>query len=56
MILKEAVGFFKQHAAEALVLGCTELSLLGRGDFCDGMLLFDSTEILARALIREATC
>lgn len=54
LLLKKAIHFFQQHATEALVLGCTELSLVGREEFRN-MLLFDSTEIFARALIREAT-
>jgi len=47
--------FFKEKKADAVILGCTELSLVITGRKHGNMLLIDPTEILAKALIREAT-
>jgi len=51
ILFNEALTYFKRRKAEAIVLGCTELSLVG--EKMEGMLLVDSTACLARALIRE---
>lgn len=50
----EAISFFKKNNAEAIVLGCTELPLVFKAKLIEGMLIIDSTECLAKALIREA--
>jgi len=50
-----AVEFFEQHNADAIVIGCTELSLLYREEAVRGIPLVDSLRSLAHALIRQAT-
>jgi aspartate racemase len=54
LLCKEALSFFKKRNVEAIVLGCTELSLVLKTSEVDGMFIIDSTECLAKALIREA--
>lgn len=54
-LVNEALSFFKKKEVDAIVLGCTELSLILIEDFRGNIPIVDSTEILARALIREAT-
>jgi aspartate racemase len=51
---EEAMAFFRKNNAGAIILGCTELSLVLKTDEADGMPLIDSTKCLAKALIREA--
>jgi aspartate racemase len=53
-LCQEAISFFKAHNVQAIVLGCTELSLVLNSDEIEGMLLIDSTKCMAKALIREA--
>lgn len=55
-LLTRALLFFKSKKAEAIILGCTELSLVLQEGITKGMLVVDSTEALARALIAEAAC
>jgi aspartate racemase len=54
-LLHRALYFFKQNNTGAIILGCTELSLILKDKFASGMLIIDPTKILAKALIREAT-
>lgn len=54
LLAAEAIEFFRQHQAEAIILGCTELSLL-KQEMSRDFVIIDSTEALALALIREAT-
>lgn len=54
-LLKKAIAFFSSKQVDALVLGCTELSLLKNNPLLQGMCIIDSTEVLAKALVREAT-
>jgi aspartate racemase len=49
-----ALAFFKNSNAGAIILGCTELSLVLKSDEANGMSVIDSTTCLAKALIREA--
>jgi len=50
----EAIAFFRQHGADAVLLGCTELSLAVGEREAGGMRMIDSTECFAKALIRAA--
>ena len=50
-----ALDFFRRERVDAIILGCTELSLLLPGEIAEDLLIIDSTESLAKALIREAT-
>jgi len=50
-----ALCYFKENNAEAVILGCTELSLVISDQLVKGMLMIDSTAAMAKALIREAT-
>lgn len=43
--------FLKQKGAQGIILGCTELPLIFPKSF--NMLIFDSLEILARALLER---
>lgn len=49
----DAIGQLREHGAEAVILGCTELPLAVHESTLDGTLLIDPTRALARALIRE---
>jgi aspartate racemase len=49
-----AIAFFRKNNAEAIILGCTELSLVLKTDEINEMSIIDSTKCLAKALIREA--
>lgn len=51
---RKAFDLFKEERTDVIILGCTELSLLmDQGDL--DIPVVDSTDVLARALIREAT-
>jgi aspartate racemase len=52
--VKRALQFFKENNAEAVILGCTELSLVIEEGEWEGMCIIDSAMSLARALAREA--
>ena len=58
-LMREALAFFEESDTDALILGCTEFSLIpsGSDEASAGeanMIIADSTEILAKSLIREA--
>lgn len=53
-LMEQAICFFRANDADAVILGCTELSLI-KEKIGDNTIIVDSTEILAKALIREAT-
>ncbi len=55
LLWEKALLFFEEQGADTIILGCTELSLIGYEKFYNNMLIVDSTHSLARALIREAT-
>ncbi len=55
LLMNKALLFFKQEQAHAIILGCTELSLILSEKVVDDMIIVDSTQALAKALIREAT-
>ena len=52
--LLEGVRYLQQAGAEAIISGCTEISLAIREKKIDGTIIVDPTLILARALVREA--
>ena len=51
----QALDFFKEEKADAIILGCTELSQVHLPGTVTDAILIDSTEVLAKALVREAT-
>lgn len=53
-MLHKAFLFFNQRRADAILLGCTELSMVLPDPVAAGCRILDSSEILAKALIREA--
>jgi aspartate racemase len=54
MLTGKAYSFFRDKGAEAIILGCTELSLVGWEGLATDVAIIDSTEVMAKALIREA--
>ncbi|SKA35772.1 aspartate racemase [Chitinophaga eiseniae] len=54
MLLNHAIEFFRDQKADAVVFGCTELSLVPRMHLPDEILIVDALDVLAQALIREA--
>jgi aspartate racemase len=55
LLLKETFSFFEKSNVDAVILGCTEFSLLNIGKQHGKMIIVDSTDVFAKALIREAT-
>ncbi len=55
LLAKKALDFFIERKSDAVILGCTELSLLPTKNTVKNLQIVDSIETLARALIREAT-
>ena len=53
-LMDKAMDFFAGKKTDAIILGCTELSLAHPAERARGMHLVDSIDCLARALIREA--
>ena len=49
--LEKGLSFLKRQGAEAVILGCTEISLALSQKRITGMIMIDPTNILARALI-----
>jgi aspartate racemase len=52
--LEKGLAYLKEQGAEAVILGCTEISLAFPRTEIMGMSAIDPTRILARALLREA--
>jgi aspartate racemase len=52
--VKQALQLFKEKNADAVILGCTELSLVLEEGEMEGMRVIDSAMSMARALAREA--
>jgi aspartate racemase len=52
--LWEAIGYLQELGAEAIILGCTELSLAIKRKRIKKVIIIDPTTILAKALVREA--
>lgn len=55
LLLDDALSYFAEKNADAVILGCTEFSLLEMDRQARGMEIVDSTDAFAQALIREAT-
>jgi len=56
LLMDKALAFFRQKKADAIILGCTELSIVAAGEeLSTDMLVVDSVDALALALIREVT-
>jgi aspartate racemase len=53
-LLSQSIHFFETRNVEALILGCTELSALESQLKSTKMAILNSTDILAKALLREA--
>lgn len=53
-LLAHAMEFFKKHKAEAIIIGCTELSILMNEQYIENILIIDPAEILAMKLVKEA--
>ena len=51
--LREGISFLKSKGAEAVILGCTEIPLAFPQKEIEGMITFDPTNILARALVNN---
>lgn len=51
-----SINFFRQNNAQAVILGCTELSFIKDMQPASGLLMVDSNESLAMALVKEARC
>ncbi|ELR68781.1 Aspartate racemase [Fulvivirga imtechensis AK7] len=49
----EAMCFFRARNCDTIILGCTELSLLLKDYGVDDMCIIDSTDCLAKGLLRE---
>lgn len=52
-LIEESLGYFQHQGVDALVLGCTELSLAFKEGVSTDMPLINPMEILANALVRE---
>ncbi|AOM80839.1 hypothetical protein BFS30_17220 [Pedobacter steynii] len=52
-LMNEALEYFKEKEAEAIILGCTELSMIFKEKMFERIHIVDPTEILALALLRE---
>lgn len=51
--LEQVLDFFEQEGAEAIILGCTELSLILPRDKARNMIIFNSNKCMAQALVRR---
>lgn len=55
-LLEKALTFYKDNGAEAVILGCTEFSLIAKENLpANDMIFVDSCDVLAKSLIREAS-
>lgn len=52
--LLKVISFLKEQGAQAVILGCTEISLAITEKEIDDMIIIDPTTVLARALIRHS--
>jgi aspartate racemase len=54
LLAKKAMGYFRSRNADAVILGCTDLSVLLEEPRAKELPLIDSTESLGKALIKAA--
>lgn len=52
-LLEEVLLYFRENGADAIILGCTELSKVLNSNRVGDMLIVDSTKVMAAALISE---
>jgi aspartate racemase len=53
--LEETLDFFSKRNTDAIILGCTEFSLVLKSNMARGMQIVDTTDCLAKALVRTAS-
>jgi aspartate racemase len=53
-LLSKAIDFLRAKDVDAVVLGCTEIPLAITAKIIGGVVIIDTNQVLARALIREA--
>jgi len=53
-LLEKALAFFRDEKADVVILGCTEFSLTTAASLAPDLHIVDATQVMARALIREA--
>lgn len=53
-LAKKAMRYFHERGSDVVILGCTDLSILMDENILNEIRVVDSTESLARALVREA--
>jgi aspartate racemase len=53
-LLYKAIDFLRRKNVDAIVLGCTEIPLAITEKTIGGVVIIDTTQVLARALVREA--
>ena len=53
-MLNETITYFEKEQAEAIIIGCTEFSLVLKNKQIKGITIIDSSKILAKSLVREA--
>lgn len=54
-LLNQTMKFFKEKNTDIIILGCTDLSVIIDKINPKDMIIVDSTKVLAKALVREAT-
>ena len=54
LLMNNSLEFFKENGSDAIILGCTELSSMIVKKEVEDMVVINSIEVLALALIREA--
>ncbi|MNQ93948.1 Aspartate racemase [compost metagenome] len=50
----QAIDFFKDNQTDAIILGCTEFSLITNAELIKGMSIIDATDCLAKAMVKRA--
>jgi aspartate racemase len=55
VLMDKSLLFFKERESDAIILGCTELSLVFKKRIVNNMQIVDSSDAFACALVREAT-
>ena len=50
----QEIGRLQEQGAEGIILGCTEIPIVVKPHHLEGMPLFDSTQVLVHAVLREA--
>jgi aspartate racemase len=53
IMIQEVADKLARHGAQALLVACTEISIIG-GQITPAVRMFDASQILAEAIVREA--